>query len=64
MQYKMKSSLFKGEWIVESVCEEGQGEMYIAAFSGPDAKERAAQYLEWMKCPVLNGPLISFPLIY
>ena len=66
MQHKLKASLFKGEWIVEAIDEEGSGEMYIAAFSGPDAKERAVQYAAWMKTPVLSGPhsLTSFPLIY
>jgi hypothetical protein len=41
MTYEMKASLFKGEWVVQAVDEEGDGEIYIAAFSGPDAKERA-----------------------
>ena len=61
MQYKMKASLFKGEWIVEAINEEG--ERYIAAFSGPEAKERAIAYATWMKSPVRGDPhsLISFP---
>ena len=65
MQYRMKASLFRGEWIVEAV-EETSGEMYIAAFSGPNAKERAAQYAAWVKNPVPSGPpsLLAFPLIH
>ena len=47
MQYEMKESLFKGEWVVEAINHEGDGEIYIAAFSGPEAKERAAEYAAW-----------------
>ena len=47
MRYEMKESLFKGEWIVEAINEEGDGEIYVTAFSGPQAKERAAEYAAW-----------------
>ncbi len=56
MQYEMKASLFKGEWIVEALNEEGDGELYIAAFSGPEAEKRAVEYAEWMKNSVRGGP--------
>jgi hypothetical protein len=52
MQYEMRASLFKGEWVVEAINEEGDGEMYIAAFSGPEAKERAVEYAAWKKSSV------------
>lgn len=55
MQYQMKASLFKGEWVVEAINEEGDGEIYIAAFSGPEAKERAVEYAAWMKSSVRGG---------
>jgi len=67
MQYEMKASLFKGEWVVEAIDEEGDDEIYIAAFSGPEAKERAVAYAAWMTSSVRGGRhslTHSFPLIY
>jgi hypothetical protein len=52
MQYEMKESLFKGEWVVEAINEEGDGEIYVTAFSGPQAKERAAEYAAWKQTSV------------
>ena len=66
MTYEMRASLFKGEWVVQAVDEEGDDEIYIAAFSGPDAKERAVKYAAWMKSSVRGGShsWISFPLLH
>jgi len=52
MQYEMKASRFEGEWVVEAINEKGDGEIYIAAFSGPDAKARAAEYAAWKQTSV------------
>jgi len=42
MQYKIRPSRFTGEWVVEAWEEEKpEGELYVAAFSGPLAEERA-----------------------
>ena len=49
MQYEMKASRFNGEWVVESIDEKGDGEVCVAAFSGPGAKERAAEYAAWKR---------------
>ena len=47
MQYEMKASRHNGEWVVEAVDTEGEGEVCVATFSGPGAKERAAEYAAW-----------------
>ena len=35
-----------GSWGVEAINVDGDGEIYMAIFSGPDAKERAHEYAE------------------
>lgn len=34
-------------WRVEAVNEQGDGEVYVAIFSGPDAEDRAREYADW-----------------
>jgi hypothetical protein len=34
-------------WRVEAVNDEGDGEVYVATFSGPNARERAEEYAHW-----------------
>lgn len=67
MQYEIKASLFKGEWVVQAINEEGDGELYIAAFSGPEAQERAVEYAAWKTSSMRDGRhsrMPSFPLIH
>ena len=46
MQYRIRPSCFTGEWVVEAwEKEEGDGELSLAAFSGPLAEERAVEYV-------------------
>ena len=45
MQYKIRPSRFTGELVVEAREEEGEGEIFVAAFSGPLAEERAVEYV-------------------
>ena len=46
MQYRIRASCFTGEWVVEAwEKEEGDGELSLAAFSGPLAEERAVEYV-------------------
>lgn len=33
-----------GVWAVEEINDEGDGEVYLTVFSGPDAKFRADEY--------------------
>ena len=33
-----------GDWRVEAIDDEREGAVYVAIFSGPDAKERAREY--------------------
>lgn len=48
MTYEVKPSQeYQGDWISAAVNDEGDGEMYLAFFSGPNAKERAEEYAEW-----------------
>ncbi|HEV3334112.1 MAG TPA: hypothetical protein VG096_24165 [Bryobacteraceae bacterium] len=35
------------DWRVEATNEEGDGEVYVTIFSGPDARERAEEYTTW-----------------
>lgn len=36
-----------GDWIVEAINPEGEGEIFTAIFSGPNAKARAEEYANW-----------------
>ena len=46
MRYKIRPSCYTGEWVVEVwEEEEGKGELYLVAFSGPFAEEWAAEYV-------------------
>jgi len=40
-------SLNAGDYRVEAIDSESDGEVYIAIFSGPDAKARAEEYARW-----------------
>ncbi len=35
------------DWRVEATNEEGDGEVYVAIFTGPNARSRAEEYAEW-----------------
>ena len=37
------------EWRVEATNHEGDGEVYVATFSGPNAKCRAEEYAAWRR---------------
>ena len=47
MKYEVKQSRFEREWVVEAFNADGDGEVYVAAFSGPEAKARAVEYASW-----------------
>lgn len=47
MNYEAKQSRFEREWIVEAINSEGDGEIYVTAFSGPEAEARALEYASW-----------------
>jgi alpha-beta hydrolase superfamily lysophospholipase len=40
-------SLNAGDYRVEAINNEKDGEVYVAIFSGPDAKERAEEFARW-----------------
>ena len=35
------------EWVVEAINYAGDGEIYAALFSGPQAEDRAHEYAKW-----------------
>lgn len=38
---------YTGDWRVEAINSDGDGEVFVAIFSGPDAEGRAAEYAAW-----------------
>jgi len=38
---------YPGHWRVEAINHEGDGEVYVAVFSGPEAEQRAKEYAAW-----------------
>ena len=48
MQYEVvEDSLHPGDYRVEAIDTSGDGEVYIAIFTGPDAESRAYEYADW-----------------
>ncbi len=48
----MKHEVFEaedgsGDYIAEAIALPGEGEIFTAVFSGPDAKNRAQEYAAW-----------------
>ncbi len=43
-----------GEWRVEAIDFDNEGIIYVACFSGPDARERAEEYAVWKYATVLE----------
>lgn len=39
---------YPDHWRVEAINEQGDGECYVAVFSGPRCEERAKEYARWM----------------
>lgn len=45
MKYELvKTQGIPGEWRVEAIDYESEGECYLVIFSGPNAKQRAEEY--------------------
>lgn len=40
----VQSRTFIGEWRVEAIDYDDEGQLYVATFTGPGAKERAEEY--------------------
>jgi hypothetical protein len=43
----VSDSLNAGDFRVEAIDHENDGEVYVTIFSGPDAKSRAEEYARW-----------------
>lgn len=51
MRYEVAESRnATGEWRVEAIDTDNDGQIYVALFSGPEARERAEEYAEWKRC--------------
>ena len=44
-----------GDWVVESVNIDGEGEISTTIFSGTSAESRAREYFAWKAEPVLGA---------
>jgi hypothetical protein len=58
MIYAVKESAeYPGEWIAGAVQDppEGDGDIYQAIFSGPEARARAMEYAEWKNAVALRS---------
>lgn len=56
MRYEvLQSHGVQGEWRVEATNHEGDGEVYVTLFSGPDACARAEEYAAWKNTPAPTG---------
>jgi hypothetical protein len=48
LQYEVvKDSLHAGDFRVEGIDFENEGEVYVTIFSGPDSQARAEEYARW-----------------
>ena len=46
LQWEIEESKdYPGHWHVEAIDHDGR--VFVAVFSGPEAKERAVEYLDW-----------------
>lgn len=51
----MRDKINGFDWIVGAVNDAGDGEIYTATFSGPNAKERAEEYARWKNGQVIDS---------
>lgn len=48
MEYEViQDRLNLGDWRVEAIDHENDGQVYVSIFSGPKAKEQAQEYAAW-----------------
>ena len=47
-------------WRVEAIDEENEGVIYMALFSGPDARAKAQEYAAWKSARKGNRPVLAF----
>lgn len=39
--------VYPGDWRVEAIDRDGDGEAYVTIFSGPQSEQRAREYAAW-----------------
>ena len=59
MRYEVKESRIKGEWVVEWINHENDGEIHVTIFSGLETEKRAKEYAEWMNDVVVHVGLFN-----
>jgi len=60
MEYEVvESRIAKNEWRVEAIDHERDGAVYVALFSGPEARERAAEYAAWKNANGREQPSVD-----
>jgi hypothetical protein len=47
LKYEVQKSENQAEFVVSAIDSQNGGEIYLALFSGPRAKERAEEYATW-----------------
>jgi hypothetical protein len=48
MEYELiQDQTVTGAWRVEAINFDGDGEVYVTIFAGPEARQRAEQFMEW-----------------
>jgi len=48
LQYEtIEDNRHSGDYRVEAIDQENDGEIYVAIFAGPDARARALEYADW-----------------
>ena len=53
MDYEIiQSTCNPDEWRVEAIDYESDGQVYVAIFTGPDARQRAEEYAAWKRSEV------------
>jgi hypothetical protein len=52
MKYRVYPAMSRpGDWVAGAVNLPGEGEIFLAIFSGPDAQKRAEEYAAWKSGP-------------
>jgi hypothetical protein len=60
MEYEIiEDKLSCGDYRVEAINKDGDGEVFIAIFVGPSAQTRAEEYAKWKNFTALNLSLLS-----
>jgi hypothetical protein len=48
-----------GDWVVEAIDIDGEGEILTAIFSGRDAQKRAESYADWQRSAIQSDRQVA-----